>query len=521
MIPIPRSALLIVLLWPASFLCPLATAAPTVPDGTEAPFPRPLESYQDAHLAGIGEKLLHRVKVEPFNAVATLIFLCAILHTFAASTFIRIAHRIEEKHHDALRQKATQPEAHGETTPVSFTATLFHFLGEVEAAFGLWLIPLFVAIVVFFDWNHVLQYVDRANFAEPVFVVVIMAIAATRPVIRLASSWAAQVARLGGQSVGAWWLAICTLLPVLGSFITEPAAMTIAATLLGVKFCHLKPSPRLMYATLGTLFVAVSVGGTLTHFAAPPVLMVAGKWDLNTPLMLVHYGWKAVAGIITTNAIVYLCFRREFSRLQSKADELATRQPATTETPIPVWVTGVHLAALAWTVATLHHPPFVIGGFLFFTAFTIATAHHQFQVALRGPVMVGFFLAGLVLHGGFQGWWISPLLGGLGEFTLFAAATILTSFNDNAAITYLASFVPELNTHLAADPQRALALQYAVLTGAVTGGGLTVIANAPNPAGQSILAKYFPDGISPLGLFLGALGPTLIVASFFLFFKTI
>jgi hypothetical protein len=515
----PHRLVLLALLALAGLASPLTAAAPHIE--LKQAFPRPLESYQDQHLASIGDKLLHRIRTEPFNLVATVIFFCAIAHTFLAPTFTAIAHRLAHRHEDAVHQIGTRNTSEDVGHPVSFTATLFHFLGEVEVVFGLWLIPLLVAIIAFFDWNHAVYYVDHTNFAEPVFVVVIMAVAATRPVIRLASQLASWAARLGRQSVAAWWFAICSLLPILGSFITEPAAMTIAATLLGVKFYSLRPSPALMYATLGTLFVSVSIGGTLTHFAAPPVLMVAGTWHLNTPEMLTHYGWKAVLAILTSNTLIFLFFRKEFAALQSQARELEQRQPSASEISIPFWVTAVHLFFLAWTVLTLHHPPFVIGGFLFFLAFTIATAHHQFQIILRGPVLVGFFLAGLVLHGGFQAWWISPLLSGLGEFPLFLTATVLTAFNDNAAITYLASLVPELNVDLAADKSLALALEYAVLTGAVTGGGLTVIANAPNPAGQSILSKYFPNGISPLGLLLGAIGPTLIVALYFVLLKSL
>ena len=84
--------------------------------------------------------------------------------------------------------------------------------------------------------------------------------------------------------------------------------------------------------------------------------------------------------------------------------------------------------------------------------------------------------------------------------------TFLTSFNDNAAITYLASLVPGFTDEL----------KYAVMAGAVTGGGLTVIANAPNPAGQSILGRFFVNGVSPLGLALGATLPTLIVGACFM-----
>jgi len=130
-------------------------------------------------------------------------------------------------------------------------------------------------------------------------------------------------------------------------------------------------------------------------------------------------------------------------------------------------------------------------------------------VLLRPALLVGFFLAGLVVHGGLQAWWIAPVLGSLSQNALFFGAAVLTAFNDNAAITYLASLVPNLTD----------AMKYAVMAGAVTGGGLTVIANAPNPAGQAILAKYFPDGVSPAWLFLGAFIPTVIATLFFLLFK--
>jgi Na+/H+ antiporter NhaD/arsenite permease-like protein len=166
----------------------------------------------------------------------------------------------------------------------------------------------------------------------------------------------------------------------------------------------------------------------------------------------------------------------------------------------------VHLGFLAFTVWQAHHPVMFVGAFLFFLAFTQATAHHQTPIDLKPPVLVGFFLAGLVIHGGLQSWWIQPVLTRLGEVPLFFGAVALTAFNDNAAITYLASLVPGFT-----DP-----LKYAVVAGAVTGGGLTVIANAPNPAGQAILSRYFPEGISPLALALAALTPTAIMSACFL-----
>jgi hypothetical protein len=86
-------------------------------------------------------------------------------------------------------------------------------------------------------------------------------------------------------------------------------------------------------------------------------------------------------------------------------------------------------------------------------------------------------------------------------------AMTLTAFNDNAAITYLATLVPGFSE----------SMRYAVVAGAIAGGGLTVIANAPNPAGQSILCDYFEDGISPLKLFAGALLPTIVMMLCFFF----
>jgi hypothetical protein len=342
------------------------------------------------------------------------------------------------------------------------------------------------------------------------FVVVIMCIASTRPVLRFAEQGLRMFANLGGGRPAAWWLAILTIGPLLGSFITEPAAMTICALLLARQFYDFNPSVKFRYATLGLLFVNVSVGGTLTHFAAPPVLMVTAKWNWDTPFMLTHFGWKAALGIVVANLIYFAIFRREFAALRRSDD--ADEQPlhwSDRTDPVPAWVTVKHLAFLGWTVFTAHYPALFIGGFLFFLAFTAATEHHQNQLSLKPALLVGFFLGGLVIHGGLQGWWIGPLLGRLGEAPLLLGAMGLTAFNDNAAITYLASLVPDFSD----------GLKYAVVAGAVAGGGLTVIANAPNPAGQSILSSYFRDGVAPLSLALGALLPTVVMALCFLLLR--
>lgn len=502
-------------------LAALAVAACSVPlaaasAGSGGPvFPMPLEAYTAAEQGlGLWEVLKHRVGVQPFNLVASGIFLLAILHTFCSPKILQWAHHAREEHEATLRAlEASGGLRPGSPPPVSFKAELLHFLGEIEAVFGLWVIPLLAAITAVKGWDAAQNYITYGvKYTEPLFVVVIMAIAATRPILRLSESVLGRVAALGGGTPLAWWLSILTLAPLLGSFITEPAAMTIAALLLLQNFYRFNPSMRLRYATLGLLFVNISVGGTLTHFAAPPVLMVAAKWGWDTPFMLQHFGWKAAIGIVLSNAIYYAVFRREFKALATGSNppsEAGADEPHATQrrAGVPVWVTAVHVGALAWTVLTAHYVPLFLGGLLVFLAFTQATAHHQDPIGLRSPVLVGFFLAGLVVHGSLQQWWIAPVLGSLSEMPLKFGAIFLTAFNDNAAITYLASLVPGLTPEL----------KYAVVSGAVIGGGLTVIANAPNPAGQSILSRCFPGGVSPLNLFLGALAPTAVMTVVFLF----
>lgn len=490
------------LFWSALILLALPALAAAAGPGEAAPFPPSLDSYAGEEGLTLGEVLRQRIRNEPLNLVATLLFLGAVLHTFVAPKIAAYAHRLEHRPPaDYDRDGAIEPHELPLDTR-GFRSELLHFLGEIEAVFGLWVVPLLLVITFGKGWAVAERFVAHGvHFTEPLFVVVIMAISATRPVLQFAESAIGRVARLAGGSPFAWWASILTIGPLLGSFITEPAAMVISALLLSRRLYALNPSRRLAYGTLGLLFVNISVGGTLTHFAAPPVLMVAGKWGWDLAFMSLNFGYKALLGILVANTVYALIFRREFA-------ELALRQPspptsaARLRPPAPAWVVAVHLGFLAWTVFTAHTPALFIGGFLFFLAFLQASSPHQDALNLRSPLLVGFFLGGLVVHGTLQQWWIEPVLSRLGELPLFFGAVTLTAFNDNAAITYLASLVPDF----------ADSMKYAVVAGAVTGGGLTVIANAPNPAGQSILSRHFEEGISPLGLLLGALAPTAILA---------
>jgi Na+/H+ antiporter NhaD/arsenite permease-like protein len=488
----------------ALFLPPAASASAEAVHG--APFPTPLEDYAKPASASLWDTLCARVQQDPFNLVATVIFLLAIIHTFEDSKFLAIAHRFDHEH--AALARCGVPDGTGsrrhfqEVDGKKFRAVVFHFLGEVEAVFGIWMIPLAAAIVFMKGPEIAKNYLNGVDFTEPIFVIVVMAIAGSKPVMHFAEGALKRVAGIGAGSPAAWWLAILTVGPLMSSFITEPAAMTICALLLAGRFYPLQPSMPLRYATLGLLFVNVSIGGTLTHFAAPPVVMVADRWGWDTVFMLTHFGWKSAISIVVSNAIAFAVFRRELLALQPQAqEELRPKEH------MPGMVVLCHLLFIAFVVYAGHYAVIVIFAFLFFLAYVAATERNQDVVALRGPLMVGFFLAGLVVHGGLQAWWIQPVLTSLDPVQLLLGAAFLTSFNDNAALTSLASLVPDFSD----------AAKYAVMQGAVAGGGLTVIANAPNPAGQSILQRFFgPNGVDAFKLFLGAAIPTVICITLFL-----
>ncbi len=420
--------------------------------------------------------------VNPTNIelLATALFALAVVHTFCVKRFAHWAHRFPAG---------------------SLQENLLHFLAETEVVFGLWAAALFAGIAAMHgSFVQAVDYIESLNYTEPKFVFVIMVIAATRPVVDLAERLILALARLLplAPSVSFYVVAL-SFGSLLGSFITEPAAMTLLALLLKKRYFDRGISLRLAYATLGVLFVNVSIGGTLTHFAAPPVLMVASKWNWDMAFMLQHFGWRAAASTLVSTLLVTAIFWKELN--QVTVEERNSSR-------IPLWLTALHILSLGLVVAFAHHPDVFFGVLILFLGLVKATGEYQEQLKLREALLVGFFLAGLVTLGSLQGYWLKPLLQALGPNALFFGATGLTAITDNAALTYLGTLVEGLSDEL----------KYALVAGAVTGGGLTVIANAPNPAGIGILqdAKVFgEESISPLGLFLGALPPTAVAICFF------
>lgn len=405
---------------------------------------------------------------------ATIIFAVAILHTFLVSKFAKIAHHYPEG---------------------SMGENFWHFMAEVEAVFGMWALVFVLIMMGVEGVSAPIHYLESLNFTEPGFVFVIMAMAGTRPVIKLAEKFIVMVSKvIPLPRKMAFYFTTLVMGPLLGSFITEPAAMTVTAIILLKNFYSKDMSTKFKYATIGLLFVNVSIGGTLSHFAAPPVLMVAGKWGWGMGHMFMSFGYKAAVSCIISALTIAFMFKKELEGdFQLRPDNNEKMLP-------PAWVTFVHVIFLALVVLTAHHMVMFMGLFLFFLGFTTVTKEFQDEVQVKSSLMVGFFLAGLIVLGSEQKWWLQPLISGLSDQVLYFGATALTGITDNAALTYLGSLV-ELTE----------SAKYFLVAGAVTGGGLTVIANAPNPAGYGILKDSFgADGISPLGLLKGALFPTFI-----------
>ena len=415
------------------------------------------------------------MRPQPIELIATCLFAAALIHTFAAKPFERLAHRFPRH------------------------AGVFHLLGEVEVIFGFWAIVLVIALAMAASPAEALGYAESRDYGEPLFVFVVMVIAGSRPVLSLVWRIVHAMSRALPlpNPLAFTWLGLA-IVPLMGSLVTEPAAMTIAALMLApLVFKADVPEPA-KYLALGTLFVNVSIGGTLTSYAAPPVLMVAATWQWDSAHMLAHFGWKAAIAVLVNATIATAALRKHL--LAAGTDSM----PARPADPAPWPVTLVHLALLAGVIVFAHHPVAFLGLFLLFLGFAQAYERHQNPLLIKEALLVGFFLAGLVLLGGLQRWWLQPVISQLEPLALFFGALGLTAFTDNAALTYLGSLVTGMS-----DPAK-----YMLMAGALAGGGLTVIANAPNPAGFALLKRGFSDeSIGAAGLLAGALVPTVVAAA--------
>ncbi|OEZ55413.1 putative Na+/H+ antiporter [Duganella sp. HH105] len=416
--------------------------------------------------------------MQTIQLVGAILFGLALLHTFAAKSFEVLSHR-HPRH-----------------------AGLFHLLGEVEVVFGFWAFILIIAMAVLSGSDAAIGYAESRQYTEPLFVFTVMVVAASRPVLDIVQRMLMVLARLLPMrtELALVWFGLA-LVPLTGSLITEPAAMTLAALMLAPLIFREGMPEWLKYGALGVLFVNVSIGGTLTAYAAPPVLMVATTWQWDSAFMATHFGWKAaIAVVINATAVSFIL--RPHLRAPAAASAEVEAAPA-----VPLMVTLIHLVFLAAVVVLGHHPVLFLGIFMLFLGFTQAYQRYQNPLIVKEGLLVGFFLAGLVVLGGMQQWWLQPIVESLPPVALFFSALGLTAITDNAALTYLGSLIEGISAQS----------QYMLVAGAVAGGGLTVIANAPNPAGVSLLRRGFQDeSIGAIGLLAGALAPTAVAALAFL-----
>ncbi|MFW2611531.1 putative Na+/H+ antiporter [Aliarcobacter butzleri] len=410
--------------------------------------------------------------------IAAVIFALAIIHIFSVKYFEHLAHR-STKH-----------------------SGLFHLLGEIEVVFGAWALILILFMFILSGKQATVDYMNSRSYIEAMFVFVIMIIAATRPILQTVVLFVKKLSTIiPAKGATGFYFVVMFFVPILGSIITEPASMTLAALILSDKLFSQEISKKFRYATLGTLFVNVSIGGTLTNFAAPPILMVAGTWDWSTTFMFTTFGWKSMIAIFISTNLMILIFYKELVNIK-------IRTTVSDRENIPFGIILTHYLFLFLVVFFGHYPAIFMSIFLLFLGITHAYQQYQDRLMLREGLLVAFFLGGLVILGGQQQWWLQDLIMKMSDLQAFFAAITIGSVTDNAAITYLGSLVEGLTDEF----------KYALVAGAVCGGGLTVIANAPNPAGVTILKSHFEDStIDPWYLFLGALVPTIISALCFLF----
>lgn len=409
--------------------------------------------------------------------LATTFFFLALLHTFLVSQFAKISHRFE---------KGSAPEA------------FFHLLSEVEVVFGFWAFLFLTVWTLIAGPGEVIQYQQGLNLTEPLFIFCIMIMASTRPVITAARKFILLISDklslvLRFKKIQLQFLTLMILGPLLGSLITEPAAITITALLLYRMINKEKISSGFLYSIIGLLFVNVSIGGALTNFAAPPILVVARQWNWGLWDVFSHLGEAAIVAVIINACLIAYLNRHEMNNALEPIEKDSY--------PMPIWVVISHFVFLFSLVATAHYSQVFLGLFLIFIGLVSVTKNYQDQLKFREALLVAFFLGGLIVFGSFQKWWLEPLMALLSDKILFISAIGLTAVTDNAALTYLGSQVEGLSE----------LSKWALVGGAVVGGGLTILANAPNPAGFSILSSHFPDStLNAAKLLKAAFLPTLV-----------
>lgn len=341
---------------------------------------------------------------------------------------------------------------------------LIHWLSEIELIFGLWTLPLFLVFVLNGQGDTLIQYLRSIHYFEPVLVFCVFIVAGSRPVLaivgRLVYAIGKAIANLARVPTKfAELFVVLAICPLVGSVITEPAAMAVAAPMLSNMIQ--KRDQNLLYILVALLFVNVSIGGALTNFAAPPILMVARPWGWSTPDVYMLFGTHSIMATILTTLLTLILLNR---RISNAIGPLPTQK-------------------IDWKKMRI------------------------FPLRYKEAGLIALFLTSLLVFGPFQTWWVQPVLTTIDGRLLYGAATLLTGIVDNAALTYLGAQVPNLSDES----------KYYLVAGAISGGGLTLIANAPNIIGLNLLKQHFPNGFDSKKLLVSAIPPTLLVGLIFAF----
>lgn len=415
---------------------------------------------------------------------ATAMFAVALVHTFSVGAIARLSRRYAKN---------------------KWLHKIFHLLSEVELVFGAWAILFLLSWMLVEGPSPVLKHHSSLNLTEPLFIFCVMIMSSTRAIITLARRLIFSFSRLlqalfKFDLLTAQFFSLMTLGPLLGSVITEPAAITITALLLYRMIKKESTESKTMYSLLALLFVNISVGGALTHFAAPPILVVARTWNWGATDVFFNLGIAALATVILNNILIFNLFKKQL-RESLQAMEVDHYE-------VPAWLISAHALFLFLLVYNSHYPMIFVPIFLAFLVLVYVTNKFQDGLKFRESWMVSFFLYGLVVFGSFQRWWIEPLITNMGSGVLYLSAAALTAVTDNAALTYLGSQVTTLSD----------LSKWSLTAGALVGGGLTILANAPNAAGFAVLSSKFPDSsLSAVKLFKAAILPTLVALGCFAF----
>lgn len=283
--------------------------------------------------------------------IATVLFFLAIIHTFSVPIFARLAHK-------------------GGTH-----AGIWHLMSEVEAVFGVWATVLIFFMAISTGVESAVSYMDSRNFTEPLFVFVIMVIAGSRPIIELVKTIVRVIARIVPvQTEVATFFITLSLVPLSGSLITEPAAMTLAALMLKEAFFARSGNLRFKYLVVGVLFVNVSIGGVLTSYAAPPVLMVAQTFGWDTAFMATHFGWRAaLAVVINAFAVTMICRKDIMSHSVGTGHGIndADGDESDIRPPVPFILMAIHTLFLVMVVIFAHHVSIFLGLLMLFIGFCV------------------------------------------------------------------------------------------------------------------------------------------------------